>query len=63
MSKWHLACRYWTVDPKAEKMEALAVPAALQECLTTHSASLALAALLFTLTAPLKVHQGVNTMC
>lgn len=47
--------RYWTVDPKAEKMEALAVPAALQECLTTHSASLALAALLFVVTAPLKV--------
>ena len=53
-SLWHV-CRYWTVDPKGDKLEALAVPTALQEALVSHSASLALASLLFTLSAPFKV--------
>ena len=47
--------RYWTVDPKSNKLEALAVPSALQESLVSHSASLALASLLFTLSTPLQV--------
>ena len=47
--------RYWTVDPKGDKMEALAVPTALQEALVSHSASLALASGLFTLLGPLQV--------
>ena len=51
----NLPCRYWTVDPKGDKMEALAVPTALQEALVSHSASLALASGLFTLLAPLQV--------
>ena len=51
----NLPRRYWTVDPKGDKMEALAVPTALQEALVSHSASLALASGLFTLLAPLQV--------
>jgi len=47
--------RYWTVDPKSDKMEALAVPTALQDSLVSHSGSLATASVLFTLTAPLQV--------
>ena len=47
--------RYWTVDPKNDKMEALAVPTALQDSLVAHSGSLATASVLFTLAAPLQV--------
>lgn len=47
--------RYWTVDPKGDKMEALAVPTALQESLVSHSGSLALASVLFTMVAPFQV--------
>ncbi len=47
--------RYWTVDPKSDKMEALAVPTALQDSLVSHSGSLATASVLFTLAAPLQV--------
>jgi len=47
--------RYWTVDPKSDKMEALAVPTALQDSLVAHSGSLATASVLFTLAAPLQV--------
>ncbi|KAL0048031.1 hypothetical protein WJX82_006092 [Trebouxia sp. C0006] len=45
---------YWTVDPKSDKMEALAVPTALQDSLVAHSGSLATASVLFTLAAPLQ---------
>lgn len=47
--------RYWTVDPKSDKMEGLAVPTALQDSLVAHSGSLATASVLFTLAAPLQV--------
>ena len=47
--------RYWTVDPKSDKMEALAVPTALQDSLVSHSGSLATASVLFTLAVPLQV--------
>ncbi len=47
--------RYWTVDPKSDKMEALAVPTALQDSLVAHSGSLATTSVLFTLAAPLQV--------
>ncbi|KAA6417820.1 MAG: solute carrier family 44 member 2 [Trebouxia sp. A1-2] len=45
---------YWTVDPKSDKMEALAVPTALQDSLVSHSGSLATASVLFTLAVPLQ---------
>ena len=47
--------RYWTVDPKSDKLEALAVPSALQQSMVSHSGSLALASLLFTVFSPLQV--------
>lgn len=43
------------MDPKSDKLEALAVPSALQQSMVSHSGSLALAALLFTLATPFQV--------
>ncbi|DBB11967.1 TPA: hypothetical protein ACH3X3_006093 [Trebouxia sp. C0006] len=54
---------YWTVDPKSDKMEALAVPTALQDSLVAHSGSLATASVLFTLAAPLQVMVTAATSC
>ena len=49
-------CRYWTPEPKDDKIEALAVPVALMQALQFHGSSLALCSLVFSLLMPLRVN-------
>lgn len=48
-------CRYWTPEPKDDKIEALVVPVALMQALQFHGSSLALCSLVFSLLMPLRV--------
>ena len=51
----YTARRYWTPEPKEDKIETLAVPVALMQALQFHGSSLALSSLVFSLLVPLRV--------
>ena len=55
LSHFTFLCRYWTPEPKDDKVEALAVPVALMQALQFHGSSLALCSLVFSLLMPLRV--------
>ena len=50
-----LCCRYWTQEPREDKLEALIVAVGLQDALRYHTGSVALCSLFFAAVNPLQV--------